>query len=155
VPLFTADVYDEHGEALQSVSTQFESFGGEHHFHGPIRTVRCFEDNSILKELIATPGNGAVLVVDGGASLNCELMGGMMARTMLENGWGGIVLNAAVRDRTELAATALGIKALGSNPRKSSKNGSGEKDIEVSFGGVTFRPEATIYCDLDGILVEG
>ncbi|MBG6218662.1 regulator of ribonuclease activity A [Arthrobacter sp. CAN_A6] len=154
MPIFTADIYDERGEAFQSVTTQFESLGGEHHFHGPVRTVRCFEDNSVLKALIATPGDGAVLVVDGGGSLACELMGGMMAHTAHANNWAGIILNGAVRDRTELAEIPIGIKALGSNPRKSSKNGSGEQDIDVNFGGVTFRTDALIYCDRDGILVE-
>jgi regulator of ribonuclease activity A len=154
MPIFTADIYDEHGEAFQSVTTQFQSVGGEHHFHGPVRTVRCFEDNSVFKALIATPGDGHVLVVDGGGSLACELMGGMMAQTALDNNWAGIIVNGAIRDRTELADIPLGIKALGSNPRKSSKNGSGAQDIEVTIGGATFRPGATVYCDRDGILVE-
>lgn len=96
--------------------------------------------HSLLKEVIATPGNGAVLVVDGGGSLQCELMGGTMARNALDNGWAGAIINGAVRDRGELAQLPIGIKALGSNPRKSSKNGSGQRDIDVSFGGVTFRP---------------
>lgn len=154
MPIFTADVYDEHGESFQSVTTQFQSFGREHHFHGRIRTVRCFEDNSVLKALIATPGEGHVLIVDGGGSLACELMGGMMAQTALDNNWAGVVINGAVRDRTELAGIALGVKALGSNPRKSSKNGTGEQDVEITFGTAVFRPGAMIYCDLDGILVE-
>ncbi|KNC17213.1 ribonuclease [Arthrobacter sp. RIT-PI-e] len=151
--IHTADIYDQYGETLQSVSTPFESLGGEHHFHGPVRTVRCFEDNTVLKHLITMPGDGAVIVVDGGGSLACELMGGMMARTAAENNWTGVIVNGAVRDRHELATTPLGIKALGSNPRKSSKNGSGEQDVEVVFGGVTFRPGAIVYCDDDGILV--
>jgi regulator of ribonuclease activity A len=152
--VYTADVYDEHGEAFQSVATQFQSFGGAIHFHGPVRTLKCYEDNSLLKEMIATPGQGAVLVVDGAGSLACELMGGNMAQTALDNGWAGVIIHGAVRDRGELAALPIGVKALGSNPRKSSKNGSGQPDIEITFGGATFRPGATVYCDDDGILVE-
>ena len=136
------------------MAIQFQSVGGRTHFHGPARTLECFEDNSLLKTMIATPGDGAVLVVDGGGSLDCELMGGTMARTALDNGWAGVIIHGAVRDRGELAALPIGVKALGSNPRKSSKNGSGRQDVEVSFGGAIFRPGATVYCDDDGILVE-
>jgi regulator of ribonuclease activity A len=150
----TADVYDQYGEQVQSVSTQFQSVGGRAHFHGPARTLKCFEDNSLLKTMIATPGDGAVLVVDGGGSLDCELMGGTMAKTASDNGWAGVIIHGAIRDREELAALPIGVKALGSNPRKSSKNGSGQPDVEVTIGGATFRPGATVYCDDDGILVE-
>ncbi|MHC5560953.1 ribonuclease E activity regulator RraA [Kocuria sp. U4B] len=152
--VYTADVYDEHGEQYQSVATQFQSVGGRTHFHGPARTLKCFEDNSLLKTMIATPGDGAVLVVDGGGSLDRELMGGSMARTAADNGWAGVIVHGAVRDRHELATLPLGVKALGSNPRKSTKNGSGQQDIEITIGGATFRPGATVYCDDDGILVE-
>lgn len=152
--VYTADVYDEHGEQYQSVATQFQSVGGRTHFHGPARTLKCFEDNSLLKTMIATPGDGAVLVVDGGGSLDRELMGGTMAQTALDNGWAGVIIHGAVRDRHELAALPIGIKALGSNPRKSTKNGSGQQDVEITIGGATFRPGATVYCDDDGILVE-
>lgn len=151
--VYTADVYDHFGEQFQSVSTQFHSYGGTTHFHGPTRTLKCYEDNSLLKEMIATPGENAVLVVDGGGSLECELMGGTMAKTALDNGWAGVIIHGAIRDRHELAALPFGIKALGSNPRKSTKNGSGQQDIEITIGGATFRPGATVYCDDDGILV--
>jgi regulator of ribonuclease activity A len=152
--VYTADVYDHYGEQLQSVATQFQSVGGRTHFHGPVRTLKCFQDNSLLKEIIATPGDGAVLVVDGAGSLDCELMGGTMARTALNNGWAGVIIHGAIRDREELAALPMGVKALGSNPRKSTKNGSGQQDVHVTIGGATFRPGATVYCDDDGILVE-
>jgi regulator of ribonuclease activity A len=152
--IYTADVYDEHGEQFQSVATQFQSFGGTTHFHGPVRTLKCYEDNSLLKEMIATPGEGAVLVVDGAGSLACELLGGTMAKTALDNGWAGVIIHGAIRDREELAALPIGVKALGSNPRKSTKNGSGQSDVEITFGEATFRPGAAVYCDDDGILVE-
>lgn len=148
--IHTADVYDQY----QSVAIQFQSVGGRTHFHGPARTLKCFEDNSLLKTMIATPGEGVILVVDGGGSLDCELMGGTMAKTAADNGWVGVIVHGAVRDRGELAALPIGVKALGSNPRKSSKDGSGQQDVDISFGGATFRPGATVYCDDDGILVE-
>ena len=98
----TADLYDEHGEDLQSVTTQFISVGGVHRFTGPIRTVRCFESNVDVKKLVATPGEGAVLVVDGQGSMNRALLGDNVARTAMENGWAGLIINAPVRDRVEL-----------------------------------------------------
>lgn len=95
-----------------------------------------------------------IFTADGGGSLACELMGGMMARAMHAGGWAGVIVNGAVRDLTELAEVPLGVKALGSNPRRSAKNGSGEQDVTVRFGGAVFRPGAMVYCDRDGILVE-
>lgn len=150
----TADLYDERGEDLQSVARQFVSFGGRTAFSGPIRTVRCFEDNVVLKSVLSSPGDGAVLVVDGAGSLNRALMGDMIAELAVDNGWSGVIINGAVRDRAALAQLPLGVKALGSNPRKSVKEGAGEKDVEVTFDDVAFRPGAMIYCDEDGILVE-
>lgn len=150
----TADLYDEHGEQLQSMAAQFQSLGGHAGFNGPIRTVRCHEDNALVKSVLSTPGEGAVLVVDGGGSLETALMGDMIARSAVDNGWAGVIINGAIRDRVEISGLPLGVKALGSNPRKSAKTGAGEQDIEVSFYGVTFRPGATVYCDEDGILVE-
>lgn len=150
----TADLYDERGEELQSVARQFLSFGGNTAFSGPIRTVRCFEDNVVLKSVLSSPGDGAVLVVDGAGSLNRALMGDMIAELAADSGWSGVIINGAVRDRAALRQLPLGVKALGSNPRKSVKEGAGEKDIEVTFDDVLFRPGAMVYSDEDGILVE-
>ena len=150
----TADLYDEHGDALQSVTTQFVSVGGVHRFTGPIRTVRCFESNVEVKELVATPGQGAVLVVDGQGSMNRALLGDNVARTAMDNGWAGLIVNAPVRDRVELGTLRIGVKALGTNPRKSQPNDSGAVDVVVDFGGVTFRPGRTLWADEDGVLVE-
>jgi len=150
----TADLYDERGEDLQSLAIQFQSLGGRSQFSGPIRTVKCFEDNALLKSVISTAGGGAVLVVDGGGSLDRALMGDMIAEIAVENGWSGVVINGAIRDRVAIASLNLGVKALGSNPRKSTKTGAGEADVTVEFGGVRFVPGRTIYCDEDGILVE-
>ncbi|MFF2675920.1 ribonuclease E activity regulator RraA [Arthrobacter koreensis] len=150
----TADLYDEHGEALASVSLQFQDFGGSTRFTGPVRTIRCHEDNGLVKSTLNSPGNGAVLVVDGGGSLNTALMGDMIAEAAVHNGWAGVVIHGPIRDRAAVAKLPLGVKALGSNPRKSAKDSVGEVDVPVEFGGVIFRPGAVLYADEDGILVE-
>ena len=150
----TADLYDVRGEELDSIALQFQSLGGRSHFSGPVRTIRCFEDNALVKSTLATPGNGAVLVVDGSGSLRTALMGDMIAASAVANGWAGVVINGAIRDRVAIAELPLGVKALGSNPRKSAKTGAGETDVDLLIDGVTIRPGATIWCDPDGILVE-
>ena len=150
----TADIYDEFGEALQSLPLQLRSFGGRAAFDGPIRTIRCHEDNALVKTMLATPGDGAVLVVNGLGSLNTALMGDMIAASAVANGWAGVVINGAIRDSVAIDDLDLGLKALGTNPRKSAKLGVGEVDVDVSFGGVLFRVGAHLYSDEDGILVE-
>ncbi len=150
----TADIYDEFGEELQSLPLQLRSFGGRAAFDGPIRTIRCHEDNALVKTMLATAGNGAVLVVDGGGSLNTALMGDVIAASAVANGWAGVVINGAIRDSIAIDDLDLGVKALGTNPRKSAKLGVGEVDVDVSFGGVLFRVGAHLYSDEDGILVE-
>lgn len=150
----TADLYDELGETLQSVPTQFQDLGLTKAFSGWVRTVQCHHDNVVLKAVLSTPGAGDVLVVDGGGSLERALMGDMIAKIAVENGWHGVIINGAVRDRAVLAGLPLGIKALGSNPRKSAKEGAGDVDVPVTIGGVVFTPGATVYADEDGILVQ-
>ena len=150
----TADLYDERGEELQSVSLQFQDLGAVTAFSGPIRTVACFRDNALLKQILSTPGEGAVLVVDGGGSLESALVGDLIATLGVDNGWAGLIIHGAIRDRVVVGTLPIGVKALGSNPRKSGKTGEGEADVPVSFGGATFRPGAMVWCDEDGILVE-
>ncbi|MBP1233378.1 regulator of ribonuclease activity A [Arthrobacter sp. PvP102] len=150
----TADLYDERGEELDSIALQFQSLGGLSHFSGPVRTIRCLEDNALVKSTLGTPGDGAVLVVDGAGSLRTALMGDMIAASAVANGWAGVVINGAIRDREVLADLPLGVKALGSNPRKSSKTGAGETEVDLEIDGVTVRPGAMMWCDPDGILVE-
>ncbi len=150
----TADLYDERGEELQSVSIQFRDFGAVKAFSGPSRTVRCHGDNALFKSIVSTPGHGAVMILDGGGSLESALMGDMIARLAVDNGWAGVVINGPVRDSEALAKMPLGVKALGTNPRKSTKNGTGDADVDVHLGAVTIRPGAMVYCDPDGILVE-
>ena len=149
----TADLYDDHGEDLQSCTTQFRNLGGRPTFEGAITTVKVFEDNVIVKDTLAENGAGRVLVVDGAGSLSAALMGDKMADLAADNGWEGVVINAAVRDVDALSRVDLGIKALGSNPRKSTKNGIGQRDVVVTFGGATFSPGQHLFSDNDGILV--
>jgi regulator of ribonuclease activity A len=128
-------------------------FGGTPRFAGPIRTVRCFEDNSHVRAALETPGDGAVLVVDGGGSLRCALLGDRLGALAIANGWAGVIVNGCVRDTAELARMDLGVRALASNPRRSGKGGDGELDVTVSFRGIDFTPGHRLYADLDGILV--
>lgn len=150
----TADLYDERGTELDSLSLPLADFGGHVAFDGPVRTVRCHRDNALVKEVLASPGDGAVLVIDGAGSLESALVGDMIAGSAIEHGWAGIIVNGAVRDREALAGLPLGIKAAGSNPRTSAKAGVGEVDVNVTIGGVVFAPGKHVWADADGVLVE-
>ncbi|MQA97033.1 MAG: ribonuclease E activity regulator RraA [Streptosporangiales bacterium] len=149
----TADLYDERGPELDSCDLQLRQYGGRRAFEGTIVTVRCHQDNALLKSVLSEPGAGRVLVVDGGGSLRTALMGDVVAGLAAGNGWEGAVINGGVRDVVALAGIKLGIKALGSNPRRPGKDGAGERDVPVAFGGVTFRPGAHLWSDDDGILI--
>lgn len=149
----TADLYDERGDELDSCDLQLRQYGGRRAFHGTIATVRCHQDNALLKAVLSEPGEGRVLVVDGGGSLHSALMGDVIAGGAVAAGWAGVVIHGAVRDVVALRELDLGVKALGSNPRKSGKTGAGERDVPVTFGGVTFSPGAELFSDDDGILV--
>lgn len=149
----TADLIDAHGDKLQSCELQFRQYGGRRNFHGPVRTIKTLEDNALVKQLLSGPGHGAVLVIDGGGSLRTALLGDMIAGAAQKNGWAGVILHGAVRDILALARLDLGVKALGSNPRKSAKQGTGAVDVPVSFGGVTFSPGTWVYSDDDGIVL--
>ncbi len=149
----TADLVDEIGDDVRSCDVQFGQFGGRPEFAGPIRTVRCFQDNALLKSVLSGPGDGGVLVIDGGGSLHTALVGDVIAELARSNGWAGLIVNGAVRDAATLRTLDIGIKALGTNPRKSTKTGAGERDVAVSLGGVEFRPGEVAYSDDDGIVV--
>ncbi|MDO5735075.1 MAG: ribonuclease E activity regulator RraA [Propionibacteriaceae bacterium] len=149
----TADLVDEIGPDVRSCDTQFTQFGGHTTFFGPITTVKCFQDNALLKSILGTPGDGGVLVVDGDASLHTALVGDLIAGLGVKNGWSGLVLNGAVRDSAIIRTLEIGCKALGTNPRKSSKTGAGERDVPVTFGGIEFTPGHILYSDDDGIVV--
>jgi len=149
----TADLVDDIGPDVRSCDTQFRQFGGRSAFAGPIATVRCFQDNALLKSVLSEPGDGRVLVVDGDGSVHTALVGDLIAELGRTNGWAGLILHGAVRDAATLATLDIGIKALGTNPRKSGKTGAGERDVDLRFGGVTFRPGEIAYSDDDGIVV--
>ncbi|CAN5229319.1 ribonuclease E activity regulator RraA [soil metagenome] len=152
-PRATADLVDEIGPDARSCDLQLRQFGGRDMFAGPISTVRCFQDNALLKSVLSEPGNGGVLVIDGDASVHTALVGDLIAELGRSNGWAGVIVNGAVRDASTLRTLDIGIKALGTNPRKSTKTGAGERDVEVTFGGVTFVPGEIAYSDDDGIVI--
>lgn len=150
----TADLYDERGDELDSLGLQLRDLGGRTAFDGPIRTVRCHRDNALVKQILATDGDGAVLVIDGGGSLESALVGDLIAASAVAHGWAGIIVHGAVRDSRALADLELGVKALGTNPRKSAKDGVGEVDVPVTIAGVVFSPGRHVWADADGVLVE-
>ena len=150
----TSDLYDAHGDALQVIDPLLRSYGGRARFAGEAVTIKCFEDNSKVKERLATPGRGKVLVVDGGGSLRCALFGGNLAVLAARNGWAGVVVNGAVRDADELDAQPIGVRALATHPRRSVKGlHSGQVGLPVVFAGVVFREGAWLAADRDGIVV--
>ena len=148
----TSDLFDGHPGA-ESCETQLRQFGGVRSFSGAIATVRCHEDNVLLRRRVEEPGDGRVLVVDGGGSFRCALLGDNIAGIAVEKGWAGIVVNGCVRDVAALAGLPIGIKALGTNPRPSGKGGAGEIDVPVAFGGAEFTPGAILHADDDGVIV--
>ncbi len=149
----TADLVDDIGADVRSCDLQFRQFGGRNEFAGPISTVRCFQDNALLKSVLSEPSEGGVLVIDGAGSLHSALVGDVIAELARSNGWAGLIINGAVRDAAALRGIGIGIKALGTNPRKSTKTGAGERDAELTLGGVTFAPGEIAYSDDDGIVV--
>ena len=153
----TCDLLDANPESqvcLPNIEGKsFYSFGGKDKFCGEIVTVKCFEDNSRVKELLATDGSGKVLVVDGGASMRCALMGDMIAESAVKNHWNGVVIYGCVRDVDAIAELDLGVHALAAIPQKSNRKGIGEVDLTLYFGGVTINSGDYIYADNNGIVV--
>ncbi|WP_066804970.1 ribonuclease E activity regulator RraA [Moraxella oblonga] len=131
----------------------WRQYGGVSTFGGQAVTVKCFEDNSRVKELLATDGTGKILVVDGGASMRCALMGDMIAKSAVENGWVGVIISGCVRDVDEIAKMTLGVLALASIPKKSVRKGVGETGLPISIGGVTICDGDFVYVDNNGVIV--
>ncbi len=152
-PFKTADLFDDHGDRLQVCEPLFCDYGGNKSFCGPIVTIKCFEDNSLVGDTLGTPGNGQVLVVDAGGSKRCAMLGDRLAQKGVDNGWAGVLMFGCIRDAEDIGTMPLGVKALATMPRKSIKKGIGEKDLEVCFAGVTFRSGEWLYADRDGIVV--
>lgn len=149
----TCDLCDDHPELVRVCEPLFAQFGGRNAFGGEIVTVKCHEDNSRVKELLATSGRGKVLVVDGGGSLRCALMGDMIGESAVQNGWEGVIVYGCVRDVDALVELDLGVQALASIPLKSVRKGVGETNLPLSFGGISFVPGEFVYADNNGVIV--
>ena len=153
MPHHTADLCDDHEADLHVLEPLFKSYGRATVFDGPIATVKCYEDNSKVREALAEPGAGRVLVVDGGGSMRRALLGDMLAEMAVRNGWQGVLVNGCIRDSAAINELELGVRALGTIPLKTHKRGDGQRDVSVSFAGVTFRPGEHLYADADGVVV--
>ncbi|MFO1435023.1 MAG: ribonuclease E activity regulator RraA [Gammaproteobacteria bacterium] len=149
----TPDLYDANENDVQVAEPIFRSYGGATRFSGAIATLKLHEDNSLVRATLETPGDDKVLVIDGGGSLRCALVGDQLAVLAIKNGWRGVIVNGCIRDSVEIGRMQIGIKALNTNPRKSVKKGAGDRDTAVTFAGVTFRPGEYVYSDEDGILI--
>ncbi|MFC0169947.1 ribonuclease E activity regulator RraA [Pseudoduganella danionis] len=154
----TTDLCDDHAELLEDgrlavLPPVFQSYGQLRSFAGPAYTLRVHEDNALVRAVLETPGQGQVLVIDGGASLRRALVGGQLGLLAQNNGWAGIVVDGCIRDTDEINACQIGVRALAAHPRKSSKKGEGERQVQVTIQSVAVRPGAWIYADADGVLV--
>ena len=154
----TADLCDQNEALIREgtiriVEPMFNSYGGLAAFHGAISTLKVYEDNSLVRAALEQPGRNRVLVIDGGGSLRCALVGDQLALLALKNKWAGILVYGCIRDARSIGETDVGIFALDTHPLKSIKKGIGEVDIPVTFGGVTFVPGQWLYADEDGVLV--
>jgi regulator of ribonuclease activity A len=149
----TADLCDDHAADLQIAAPVFRSFGGRKRFAGPASTVKCFEDNSRVKEAVAEPGKGRVLVVDAGGSARCAVLGDLLAKQAAGNGWAGVVVHGCIRDSAEIGTFELGVIALGTVPLRSERKSEGQRDIPIQVAGAKIRPGDWVYVDEDGMVV--
>jgi len=149
----TTDLCDAHEDKVRVVEPMFSSFGGRSAFHGRIATLKLFEDNSLVRRSLESPGEGRVLVIDGGGSLRRALVGDQLAALAVKNGWAGIVVYGCVRDSRAIGDMDIGVFAIDTHPMKTVKKNVGEADIAVCFGGVTFTPGEWLYADEDGVIV--
>jgi len=149
----TADLFDNHADELQVCAPIFRDFGGNTDFCGPIRTLKVFESFGITKSTLATDGEGHVLVIDGGGSVRCAMLGDKLAQLAIDHNWKGILINGCVRDSAAISALPIGVKALTTNPTRPSLEGEGQLDIPIRFAGVTFHPGHFLYADADGVVL--
>ncbi len=149
----TADLCDEFEQSVGVAEPLLRDYGGNTSFCGSLATVKVFEDNVLVREALETDGQGRVLVVDGGGSTRCALVGDRLAQLAYENGWTGIVVDGCIRDSEEISRIPIGVKARHAVPKKSVKRGAGERDVPVRFAGLTFTPGDYLYADPDGIIV--
>lgn len=148
----TPDLTDENPVA-RAIELQFNNYGAVSRFGGAAVTIKCHEDNSLVKACVDEAGQGRVIVVDGGGSLRRALLGDMLAEKAAENGWAGLVINGVIRDVDEIGRTELGVQALGTTPLKTEKLGMGQRDVAISMGGVTINPGEYVYADNNGVIV--
>ena len=151
--IVTPDLCDAYPELVRVAEPVFTNYGGRPAFGGEIITVKCHEDNSLVKEHVSNPGEGKVMVVDGGGSLRCALLGDMLAEKAAENNWAGLIIFGCIRDVDEIRKTQLGVQALRTIPIKSNRKGRGDLNIPVTFAGVTFHPGEYVYADNNGVIV--
>lgn len=149
----TADLCDQFSDELEICEPIFRDYGGHHRYAGRVRTIKCFEDNSLVRELTAEAGDGDVLVIDAGGSLRRAVLGDLLAQKAVDNGWAGVLIYGCVRDSAALAQMPLGVKAMATCPIKTDKRGEGQRDLPVRLAGVTFRPGDWIYADEDGVIL--
>ena len=151
--LLTADICDAHPDEVEVAEPILRHFGGRKRFHGETVTIKVHEDNVLVRSALEKPGNGRVLIVDGGGSQRCALLGDILGALAAENGWSGVIINGCIRDSAEMSRIPVGVMAIAACPRKSNKRGDGDTGSSVSFAGVTIRPTDYIYADEDGWLV--
>lgn len=149
----TADLCDNYDAELSILEPVYLSFGKQSRFYGQVSTVKCFEDNSLVRTALESLGEGRVLVIDGGGSMQCALLGDQLAELAAKNKWNGIIVNGCIRDSVDISGIGIGVKALATHPLKSVKLGVGQRDVDVSFGGVTFSPDNYVYADEDGVII--
>lgn len=149
----TTDICDEYPDDVEVAEPLLRQFGGRRQFSGPVTTIKVHEDNLLVRRAVEQPGEGRVLVVDGGGSTRRALLGDILAGLAADNGWAGIVINGCIRDSVDIAEIDVGVMALATVPRKSHKHGVGEIDVSVSFAGLTFRANRYVYADEDGLLL--
>lgn len=153
----TCDLCDVHKNdssgAFRVLPPLFHDYGGRVRFAGPVSTVQCLEDNSRVREAVNSPGNGRVLVVEGAGSLRRSLLGGNLAAATAANGWAGVVIHGAVRDKAELAACDVGIRAMALIPWPTDRQDQGLRDVPVQIAGQWIRPGDWLYADEDGIVL--
>jgi regulator of ribonuclease activity A len=154
MPLFaTTDLCDAHEGKVRVAAPIFRAYGGKPAFHGRIATLKLFEDNGLVRKTLETPGDGRVLVIDGGGSLRCALLGDQLAALAVRNTWTGVVVWGCIRDSAAIGTMDLGVLALATHPQKTLKKNLGDAEVPVSFAGIEFRPGEWLYADADGLIV--
>ena len=149
----TCDISDQFHPQVQYLEPKYLSYGAKENFSGKIVTVKCFEDNSLVREALSLSGRNSVLVVDAGASMNCAMLGDRLASMAISNQWEGILINGLIRDSEQINQMEIGVRALGVHPLKSVKRGIGETNLALNFSGVNFIPDEYLYADEDGVVI--